>query len=120
MNDDSKLMELGTKVWEFRKQNGFSKELSAEIQNEAALLCRSGVTAYSIGKALGVPRNTITEWTKRFESSARQDQFAELSIVDNAKPKIEIKLSTTIQGCRVEFFGADFSLLQRLVRKMGN
>ena len=120
MSDDEKLMELGSRVWEFRKQNGFSKKLPPEIQEEAAILCHSGVPAYSIGKAFGVPRNTISEWRRRFVDSVKQNQFSEVKIVDNPKPAMEIKLSTTICDCRVEIFGSDFSLMQRLLRKMAN
>ena len=41
MNDETKLIEVGSKVWEFRKANGFSKKLSPEIQAEIAQLCQS-------------------------------------------------------------------------------
>jgi len=65
MEKEQKLIELGEKVWGFRRKNGLTKKISSELQLEAARLCKSGVTAYSIGKALGVPQNTISDWVHR-------------------------------------------------------
>jgi len=117
MNQNEKLIDIGQKVLEFRKENGFSKKLSLELQKEVAAICNSGVTAYAIEKAIGIQRNTITEWAKKHQP---EPQFSEVNLVDeiNRKPSIEIKLSTVIHGCRVEIVGSDYSLLQRLIRKL--
>lgn len=116
MNNDEKLLKLGTKVLEYRKQFGFSKKLSTEIQSEVAILCQSGVTPYALEKAIGVQRNTITDWSRRYAEN--KNKFSEVNIVDPVKPNYEVKLYATVQGCRVEIFGSDYSLLQRLLRKM--
>ena len=100
MNQDEKLLELGEKIWSFRKANGFSKKVPEEIQIEAAKLCDEGLTAYSIGKVLGVPRNTIADWRDRYRRS--NDNFSEVSVVENLKSQFEIKLSTTFQNVRIE------------------
>lgn len=116
MNHNEKLMELGEKIWTFRKTHGFTKKVSSEIQMEAAKLCDEGLTAYAIGKALGVPRNTITDWWNKYKSTS--PQFSEVSVVENLKTNFEIKLSTTVQNVKVELVGSDYAQLVRLVRKM--
>jgi hypothetical protein len=118
MKENDQLLALGTKAWEHRREFGLSKKLSEEIQREAATLCHSGVTAYAIGKALGVPRNTIADWARRFIED--RNSFCEVSVVDSAQSNFEIRLSGTVQGCGVEIRGTDFSLLQRLLKKMSS
>jgi hypothetical protein len=116
MNQNEKLIELGEKIWTHRKAHGFSKKVSPEIQIEAAKLCDEGLTAYAIGKVLGVPRNTITDWWNRYKNT--NPQFSEVSVVENLKSSFEVKLSTTIQNVKVELVGSDYAQLVRLVRKM--
>lgn len=116
MKERDQLIQLGAKVWEYRKEFGFSKKLSEDIQREAAKLCKSGLTAYSIGKALGVPRNTISDWTNRF--AAEEPIFSEVAVVDSNKTNFEVRLSSIVEGCRVEITGTDYSVLQRLLRRM--
>ena len=121
MTENKKLVDLATKVFEYRKQNGFSKKLSEEIQNQVVELCNSGVTAYAIGKAIGIPRITIAEWTRKFLiQSENQNSFSEVKIVEELKPSLEIKLSTVIKGCRVEIVGSDYSRLQRLLKRINH
>ena len=119
MEKEQKLIELGEKVWRFRKENGFSKKIPIVLQTEAAKLCQTGVTAYAIGKALGIPRNTISEWTQREKPVST---FSEVPIVEekSTESKFQIKVFSEIQGCHVEITGKDFPLLQRLLRKLGN
>lgn len=119
MDEETKLIEIGSRVWEFRKAHGFSKKLSDEIQADIAKLCVSGITAYALEKATGVQRNTIMDWKNRFLEKAKSD-FSEVNIVQEAKPNYEVKLSANVQGCRVEVVGTDYSLLQRLIRKMSS
>ncbi len=118
MEKEQKLIELGEKVWGFRRENGFSKKIPSVLQIEAAKLCHSGFTAYAIGKALGVPRNTIAEWAQREKPVST---FSEVPIVEekSTESKFQIKVFTEIQGCHVEITGKDFPLLQRLLRKLG-
>lgn len=119
MEKDKKLIELGEKVWRFRKEYGFSKKIPSDLQIEAAKLCHSGITAYALGKALGVPRNTVAEWVVRQDKATT---FTEVPVVDekSVQSKFEIKVFSEIHGCRVEITGKDFPLLQRLLRKLGN
>ena len=81
------------------------------------MLCKSGVTAYSIGKALGVPRNTISDWVHRHE---KLSVFSEVAVVDEnaVQTKFQVKVTSEVQGCQVEITGKDFSLLQRLLRRL--
>lgn len=119
MEIDSKLIEIGSKVWDYRKANGFSKKLSAEIQMEIARLCQSGITAYALEKATGIQRNTIMDWKNRFVENKKSD-FIEVNIAQESKPAFEVKLSGAVQGCRIEITGVDYSLLQRLLKKMSS
>lgn len=123
MTNNNELMELAVQVFEFRKQNGFPKRLSDEIQNQAARLCQSGVTAYAIGKAINVPGVTITDWTRKLLNQDKNkdintNPFSEVKLISESKPKLEIKLSAVIKGCRVDLIGDDYSLLQRLLKKI--
>ena len=115
MNQDEKLIDLSLKVIEFRKANGFQKKLSFELQSAIAELCNSGVTAYAIEKAIGIQRNTIKEWAHKYQPESK---FSEVNIVNETKANFEIKVSTAVQNCRVEITGSDYSLLQRLLRKL--
>jgi|GEM_PF-2049586 len=63
--------ELGEKVWRLQRENGLTKKISSDLQLEDATLCESGITAYSIGKALGVPRNTTSDWFHRHEKLSK-------------------------------------------------
>jgi len=119
MTKEENLYQLGAKVWNFRKENGFSKKLPEDLQIEAADLCKSGMSSYAIGKALGIPVNSVNDWVRRLEKE-KTTEFSELNLVEKAKPNMAIKLSTTVQGCDVEISGTDYSLLQRLLRRLGN
>ena len=119
MDEETKLIEIGSKVWDFRKANGFSKKLSSEIQLEIANLCAAGTTAYALEKATGVQRNTIMDWKNRF-AEKNKSQFVEVSIAPESKSTYEVKLFAQVQGCRVEITGGDFSLVQRIMRKLSH
>lgn len=68
MKEDKKLVELATKVFEFRRQHGFTSKLSEEIHNQAAELCNSGLTLYAVGKIIGVARITVVDWHRKFQT----------------------------------------------------
>lgn len=101
METETKLIEIGSKVWKFRKAHGFSKKLSIEIQTEVANLCQSGVTAYALEKATGIQRTVVTDWKNRLAEKSKSD-FSEVSIAQDSKPTYEVKLFAKVQGCRVE------------------
>ncbi len=117
MNQRDQLYQLGLKAWEFRKEMGFTKALPEEIRNEAVELSRSGVAGATIAKALGVTKTSVFDWKKKYPKEEVAD-FSEVAVVE-ARPTIEIKLASSVQGCRVEIVGSDYSLLQRLMRKIG-
>ena len=119
MDDEKILIEIGSKVWEFRKENGFSKKVPSEIQIEIANLYSAGATAYAFEKATGIQRTKITDWKNRFADKAKST-FSEVNIVEESKSTYEVKLLAKVQGCRVEITGADYSLLQRLLRKLSH
>ena len=119
MENQKKLVEIGSKVWEFRKINGFSKKLSVEIQTEIAKLCLSGITAYALEKATGVQRNSIVDWKNKIVQQEKSE-FSEVKVVEETKPRYEVRLLATVHDCRVEIIGNDYSLLQRLIRKMSS
>lgn len=114
-NDE--LISLGSEVWEYRKEFGFSKKLPESLQRKAVNLCRSGTTAYAVGKALGIPRNTISEWVHRYQT--KDSSFSEVSLVDD-KSKFAITLSGKVQDCEIQITGTDYSLLQRLFKKLSH
>ena len=118
MADNDQLYQLGLRAWEFRKQFGFSKALPEEIRTSAAEISRKGASLLSVAKALGVSKATVSDWKTRY-AQASAPGFSEVQVVES-KPVHEIKLSTQVQGCRVELTGSDFSLLQRLVRKISS
>jgi transposase len=114
---ENALVVIGTKAWDFRRVHGLSKSLPAELQAEVVDLANSGITSYSIAKAIGVTGKTVRNWVQ--SADLKNEKFAEAVVVDHSNTsKIEIKLSIVIQNCRVELYGCDYSLLRRLVRKM--
>ena len=115
MDHNERLYQLGVSAWEFRRQNGFSKALPEEIRVGVAELVTAGVSGVAIAKTLGVTKTTVGEWKKKYSKPC--EEFREVAIVDE-RPKFEVKLLAEVQGCRVEFTGSDFSLLQRLLRKL--
>jgi hypothetical protein len=117
MSGNHKLFELGEKVWSHRKKFGFTKKLSPELQAEAVEIFLSGSTAYEIGKVLGVPRNTIADWVKR-QTEHKTETFNEVQVTSNSIQNYQIKVSGKVHGCFVEIIGTDYSLLQRLLRKL--
>ena len=65
-----KLAALAEKAWAHRKQHGFLKNLSKEIQAEAAEVARSGKSVNATARALGVNRKTIVDWMEKLNTPA--------------------------------------------------
>jgi transposase-like protein len=118
MAQEDRLFELSQKAWEFRKQNGFSKGLPDEVRRGAVELSNAGIRVVEIAKAFGVTKSAIGDWKKKFKTE-NSIGFKEATVVSE-RPAFEIKLSGEVQGCRIEITGSDFSLLQRLLRKLGD
>jgi transposase-like protein len=112
------LCQLSVKVWEFRKEFGFSKSLPEEIRIAASELTSSGTSLVSVAKALGVSKGTVSDWKQKYFRKTAAS-FSEVRVVES-KPSYEIKLSAQVQSCRAEITGSDFSLLQRLIRKLSS
>lgn len=122
MNEE--VILLGEKVWLHRKQFGFLKQLPKELQKEVAELSNQGVSAVTLSKGLGIDRKTVVAWSlkyqvKKAEPEITNNDFSEVEVVHEKKNNYEVKLKSIIQGCVVELTGSDFSLLQRLMRKLG-
>jgi hypothetical protein len=118
MDQSDELIKLGARAWEFRRQMGFSKSLPEDIRIGAAELAKAGVSGAALSKALGVARNTIVEWTKKYsKESEKPSSFKEVAIVET-RPSFEVKIIGEIQGCRVEITGSDFALIQRLFKRL--
>jgi transcriptional regulator with XRE-family HTH domain len=120
MDHKEAVYKLGSEAWEFRRQSGFSKSLPVEIQVGVSELVAAGVSRLALAKALGVTDKTISNWAKKHlksEPISKDDSFNEVTVVDE-RPALEAKLIGRVHGCRVELTGSDFSLLQRLFRKL--
>lgn len=123
MEKQDRINELAIKAWEYRKKFRFLKALPIEIREAAGSLVASGCSVNALAKSLGVNRNTMIEWGRKFEKPLNKDGavgFSEVIITEEEPSAFEVRLSAEVQGCRVEIRGCDFSLLERLLRKMGN
>jgi transcriptional regulator with XRE-family HTH domain len=119
MDHKEEICKLGSRAWEFRREAGFTKGLPMEIRIEATELFNAGVSGAALAKALGVTHKTISDWSKKYSKPDVPEtaDFNEVSIV-HERPALEAKLIGHIQGVRVEMTGSDFSLLQRLFRRL--
>jgi DNA-binding transcriptional ArsR family regulator len=121
MDQKDRLYELAMRAWEFRKQRGFLKALPEEIRREVYQAVGAGIPASAISKAIGVGQSTIAYWIEKYtklEEEERVNKFSEVKVVAE-KDAIEIRITTKVQGCRVELCGSDYSHLERLLRKLG-
>lgn len=117
MAQNDRLYELAHIAWEFRKRNGFSKSLPDEVRRGAIELLDAGVSAMEIAKAFGITKTAVGDWQKKYRTEHTLG-FKEVPVVSE-RPAFEIRLTGQAQGCRVEVTGSDFSLLQRLLRRLG-
>ncbi len=124
MEQSDRIYQLGVRCLEIRKEVGFLKALPTEVRREAVAIVTEGAPLRAVAKTLGVSRNTLVDWVAKFKPSAKASDsdviigFNEVLVIDE-KQNFEVKLSTTIQGVRVELIGRDYALLQRLLRKLG-
>ncbi len=126
MDHKKALYELGSQAWDYRKTQGFLKSLPADIRMRAAKLVIDGSPMSQVAKVLGVTNGAVHEWRKSYQlknqdigsSSTALAQMTEVAVVDTTL-NYEIKLTSEVHGCRVELCGTDYSLLQRLLRKLG-
>jgi hypothetical protein len=114
------ICKLGAKAWKFRREAGFTKGLPKSIRIEATELFSAGVSGTALAKALGVTHKTISDWSKKYSKPEESEvaEFTEVTVVGE-RPELEAKLIGHVQGVRVELTGSDFSLLQRLFRRLG-
>ncbi len=64
-------------------------------------------------KVLGVTTTTVQDWKQRYllNKKSKEPSFNEVAVTDD-NTKFKIKLSATVQGCRVGLTGSDYALLQ--------
>ena len=119
MDHKEEICKLGAKAWEFRREAGFTKGLPKDIRIGATELFNAGVSGTALAKALGVTHKTISDWSKKYtkQEVGGAAGFTEVMVVDE-RPALEAKLIGHVQGVRVELTGSDFSLLQRLFRRL--
>jgi transposase len=120
MEQNERIHKLGVRSLEIRKEIGFLKALPIEIRREAAAIVAGGVSVNIVAKTLGVNRHTMIEWAEKYcpVEESPEVGFSEVRVVDE-KQTFEVRLSATVQGCRIELTGQDYALLQRLLRKIG-
>jgi transposase-like protein len=120
VDKNQEMYDLGARAWEHRRKLGFSKGLPEEIKMESARLVVGGLAASQVAKVLGVTTMTLLDWKRRYELNQKTEipSFCEVAVTDN-KAKYEVRLSAQVMGCLVELSGTDYSLLQRLLRKLG-
>jgi len=121
MEQKGPLVELGRQVWEFRREMGFAKALPWEIRERAVGLLESGISLTDMGNALGVPKTTVSDWAKKYSKSSEAPEpignFQEVQVVEE-RPVFEVRVTAKVQGCCIEIRGAEFVVLQRLLRKL--
>ncbi len=121
MDKNQEMYDLGARAWGHRSKLGFSKGLLEEIKMESVRLVINGFAVSQVAKVLEVTSTTLQDWKRRYELNQQPEiaSFSEVAVTDD-KTKYEIRLSAYLIGCRVELTGTDYSLLQRLLRKLGS
>jgi transposase-like protein len=120
VDKNQEMYDLGARAWEHRRKLGFSKGLPEELKMDGARLVVSGLPLAQVAKILGVTTTTLNDWKQRYQLNQKTEipSFCEVAVTDD-KAKYEVRLSAQVMGCRVELSGTDYSLLQRLLRKLG-
>ena len=127
-NADS-IKKIAEKVWAWRQQNGYLKSLSKELRAECCEVIFAGETQTDVAKAIGVSPKSVFTWYDKYKSEKElSSQFIELksSIAASDKPtsvstsenKYKINLSMQAYGCDITITGSDFSIVNRLMKKL--
>ena len=117
------IQELAEKVWKWRKENGYLKSLPKEIRHDCCEVIFSGEKQTDVAKAIGVSPKSVFLWFDKYKSQKEiTSQFIEIKdsaqIEQPTTNKYEVHLSMTAHGCKIEIKGSDFSVVNRLMKKL--
>jgi hypothetical protein len=117
------IQDLAEKVWNWRKENGYLKSLPKEIRNECCEVISSGEKQSDVAKAIGVSPKSVFNWYDKYKSEKEiTTQFIEIKDAEKNElssiNKYEVHLSMTAHGCKIEIRGSDFSIVNRLMKKL--
>ncbi len=117
------IQELAEKVWKWRKENGYLKSLPKEIRRDCCEVIFGGEKQTDVAKAIGVSPKSVFLWFDKYKSEKEiTSQFVEIKdSVQNEQAainKYEVHLSMTAHGCKIEIKGSDFSVVNRLMKKL--
>ncbi len=114
---------LAEKVWKWRKENGYLKSLPKEIRFQCCEVILSGAKQTDVAKAIGVSPKSVFLWYDKYKSEKEiTSQFIEIKDIDKSEQqstnKYEVHLSMSAHGCKIEIRGSDFSVVNRLMKKL--
>ena len=116
------IQELAEKVWKWRKENGYLKSLPKEIRHDCCEVIFSGEKQTDVAKAIGVSPKSVFLWFDKYKSEKEiTNQFIEIKDPvqsEQAISKYEVHLSMSAHGCKIEIKGKDFSVVNRLMKKL--
>lgn len=114
---------LAEKVWKWRKENGYLKSLPKEIRYDCCEVILSGAKQSDVAKAIGVSSKSVFNWYDKYKSDKEiTNQFVEIKDIEKNEQslinKYELHLSMSAHGCQIEIRGSDFSVVNRLMKKL--
>lgn len=114
---------LAEKVWKWRKENGYIKSLPKEIRHECCEVIFLGEKQSDVARAIGVSPKAVFLWLDKYKSEKQSNtQFIEIKDVEKKEHlsmnKYEVHLFMSAHGCKVEIRGSDFSVVNRLMKKL--
>ncbi len=117
------IQDLAEKVWNWRKENGYLKSLPKEIRQDCCEVISSGEKQSDVAKAIGVSPKSVFLWYDKYKSEKEiTSQFIEIKDAEKNEQssinKYEVHLSMTAHGCKIEIRGCDFSVVNRLMKKL--
>jgi transposase-like protein len=117
------IQDLAEKVWNWRKENGYLKSLPKEIRRDCCEVVSSGAKQSEVAKAIGVSPKSVFNWYDKYKSEKEiTNQFVEIKDVEKTEQslinKYEVHLFMSAHGCKIEIRGSDFSVVNRLMKKL--
>jgi hypothetical protein len=119
------IQDLAEKVWKWRKENGYLKSLPKEIRHDCCEVIFSGEKQTDVAKAIGVSPKSVFLWFDKYKSEKEiTSQFVEIKkstepeFTSSTSNKYEVHLSMSAHGCKIEIRGCDFSVVNRLMKKL--
>ena len=129
MTNSESIKKLAEKTWSWRQQNGYLKSLPKEIRAECCEIIFNGEKQTDVAKAIGVSPKSVFNWYDKYKSEKEfVNKFIELKKVDevvlktsiaaNIENRYKIHLSMQVHGCEIEITGSDFSIINRLIKRL--